>query len=248
MTCELTELAKKHASDKWGSHFYTPHYHAFFQHLRQEPIRLLEIGVGGYKDPNKGGESLRMWKEYFPNAQIVAIDIYDKKAIEEERIRIYQGSQVDMDFLEEINREAGPFDIIIDDGSHINSHIIETFKALFPKLRQDGIYVVEDIQTSYWENFGGDSFNLKRKRTAMNYFKQLLDSLNYEEIDNPWFKPGYFDRNIVGMSFFHNMVFIQKGENNEGSNIIKNNVRPTRKPGKAKFKYLKRKIKSLFTR
>ncbi len=239
----LTELAKKYPTDKCGSHAYTSHYHAFFKHLRETPIRLLEIGVGG-DGPNVGGGSLRMWKEYFPYGQIVSIDIIDKSALEEERIQIYQGDQTDGAFLGEVNRKSGPFDIIIDDGSHINAHIIKSFEALFPKLKHDGIYVVEDLQTSYWKQYGGDSFDLKKKNTAMNFFKQLVDSLNHEEIDNPFFKPNYFDKNIIGMSFFHNMVFIQKGENNEGSSFLINNQKPTKNPSGAKIKYALRKIKA----
>ena len=57
----LTDLAIQHQTDKWGSHSYTPHYEHHFNHLRDEPINLLEIGVGGYQDPQAGGNSLRMW-------------------------------------------------------------------------------------------------------------------------------------------------------------------------------------------
>ncbi len=248
MPDELTNLAKKYLTDKWDGHFYTPHYERFFNHLKNEPVKLLEIGVGGYGDPNSGGESLRMWKEYFPQGAIFAIDVYNKESIEEDRIKIYQGSQVDKFFLETVTREAGEFDIIIDDGSHINRHIIESFKLLFPTLKQHGIYVVEDLQTSYWPKFGGDSFNLRNKSTAMNYFKHLTDSLNYEEIDNPSYRANYFDRNIISISFFHNIIFIQKGPNNEGSNIIKNNAKPTRHPVKANLGYALRSITRYFSR
>ena len=216
---DLTKLAIKHNTDKWGSHFYTPHYHAHFMHLRTQPVRVLEIGVGGYNDPNSGGESLHMWEEYFPNGHIVGVDIHEKSALEDARIKIYQGSQDDAPFLNKVNCEAGPFDIIIDDGSHINKHIIQSFEVLFPLLKENGIYVVEDLQTSYWGEFGGDSYNLRRKRTAMNYFKQLPDSLNHDENENPFYRATYFDKNIIAMSFFHNMIFIQKGNNNEGSNM-----------------------------
>jgi len=245
MTDTLTELAKKYPTDKSGLHFYTPHYHTYFKHLKNSHVRLLEIGVGG-DGPNTGGGSLRLWKEYFLNGQITGIDIVEKSALEEERIKIYRGDQSDKTFLEEVNSKSGPFDIIIDDGSHLNAHIIKSFKVLFPLLKQDGLYVVEDLQTSYWKHYGGDSFNLKKKSTAMNFFKQLLDSLNHEELDNPFFKPNYFDQNIVGMNFFHNIVFIQKGQNNEGSSFLINNMKPTKNPTGAKIKYILRRIKTTF--
>jgi hypothetical protein len=75
---DLTKLAIEYRTDKWGGHFYTPHYHAHLMHLRESPINLLEIGIGGYDDPAKGGESLRMWQDYFPNGKIYGIDIANK--------------------------------------------------------------------------------------------------------------------------------------------------------------------------
>lgn len=244
---ELISLADKYGTDKWGSHYYAQHYDRHFSKFRNEKIKILEIGVGGYSDPDKGGESLRMWKEYFKEGLIYAIDIFDKHGLAEERIEIFQGSQVDNVFLQSIVDQVGEFDIIIDDGSHINKHIISTFEFMFQYLKSGGLYVVEDLQTSYWKNDGGDSFNLRNRKTAMNYFKSLTDSLNYEEIDNPWYKASYFDKHIVGMHYYHNMVFIEKGQNNEGSNIIVNNVRPTRHKKKAKLYYLYRKLISIMT-
>jgi hypothetical protein len=65
----LTLLAIRHGTDKWGPHFYTPIYHAVFAHLRDRPVRLLEIGVGGYKLRDVGGASLAMWADYFPHGR-----------------------------------------------------------------------------------------------------------------------------------------------------------------------------------
>ena len=86
---DLTNLASHYGTDKWGIHRYTPHYQQHFSHLRLNKLNLLEIGVGGYEDPNQGGESLRMWKHYFPNGKIDSIDIFDKSALQEERIKIF---------------------------------------------------------------------------------------------------------------------------------------------------------------
>lgn len=235
----LTEIATKHKTDKWGSHFYIPHYERHLEHLRNNKIKLLEIGVGGYEDPKTGGHGMRMWKEFFPNGQIYAIDIFNKQFLKEDRIKIFQGSQVDEKFLKEIVNEASSFDVIIDDGSHINSHVIKTFEILFPFLSPNGLYIVEDLQTSYWKEFGGDSFNLKKRTTAMNYFKQLTDRLNYQEFDNPFYKPNYFDKNIVSICFYHNMVFIQKGENVEKTNWVFQFQR-TYKTRRVKLKYFLR--------
>lgn len=217
----LTLLAKWYGTDKTGSHWYTPHYMHHFRKYKNRKIKLLEIGVGGYEDPKDGGHSLRMWKKYFPFGEIFAFDIHDKLALQEKRIRIYQGSQVDREFLEKITGETGPLDIIIDDGSHINEHIIETFRILFPKLKDGGVYAIEDLQTSYWESCGGDSKNLNNPLTAMNFLKSLTDCLNHEEIPDENYKDSYYDKKIISVHFYHNLVFIHKGDNNEKSNAVK---------------------------
>jgi len=217
----LTLLAKLYGTDKTGSHWYTPHYMNHFRVLRKRKVKLLEIGVGGYENPYAGGNSLRMWKKYFPLGKIYSFDIYDKSSLQEHRIKIYRGSQVDRDFLEKITGEIGPLDIIIDDGSHLNDHIIETFKILYPKLKDGGVYAIEDIQTSYWESFGGDSKNLNNPKTAMNFLKNLTDNINHQEIPDENYKETYFDKKIVSIHFYHNIIFIHKGDNNEKSNIVK---------------------------
>jgi cephalosporin hydroxylase len=222
---DLDRLGRIYGTDKVGHHTYTPHYRHHFRPLRFRRLRLLEIGVGGYRNPRYGGNSLRMWKKYFPWGRITSLDIHDKSLLQERRIRIYQGSQVDRPFMEQVVAEAGPFDIIIDDGSHRNEHVIESFHILFPTLKDGGIYVVEDIQTSYWEDYGGSSDDLNDPRTSMGFFKQLADGLNHAELIRPDYQPTYYDRHIRSMHFYHNMVFIYKGDNTEPSNIVRNNQR-----------------------
>jgi len=219
----LNRLGKIYGTDKFGSHFYTTHYMTHLRRFKYKKIRLLEIGVGGYDDPNSGGQSLRMWKKYFPFGYIYSIDIYDKSQLEENRIKIFKGNQIDSKFLEEITSEIGELDIIIDDGSHINEHVIGTFNILFPKLKDGGVYIIEDTQTSYWRDFGGDSKDLNNPRTIMNYFKSLTDSLNNEEFIIKNYEKSYFDKKIISMHFYHNLIFIYKGNNNEKSNIVVNN-------------------------
>ena len=140
--------SRERGTDKFY-HGYTDIYEQIFELVRDEALRILEVGVGGYKDPAAGGESARMWRQYFKNATITAIDLYDKRSHEEDRIRIYQGSQDDQEFLEKVNTESGPFDIIIDDGSHINQHVRSSFRFLFPLLSQGGTYIIEDLAYSY---------------------------------------------------------------------------------------------------
>ena len=216
----LQKLCFMHQSDKFGRHFYTDHYQRHFWDRRHLPLKVLEIGVGGYDDPKAGGASLRMWRDFFPNARIAGIDIHDKSGVADNRIQIFQGDQTHEDFLKKTVATLGGIDIVIDDGSHFNSHMIQTFEILYPLLSKDGIYVVEDTQTSYWDNFfgvdwGGDP-DRNATHTPIAYFKKLFDGLNFEEFLDPDYSPTYFDRHIIAMHFYHNLVFIMKGENNEG--------------------------------
>lgn len=222
----LDKLALIHRCDKWGVHFYTPHYQSHFKKFRKGNINLLEIGVGGYKKANRGGASLRMWKDYFRKANIFAIDIYDKSALEEKRVKIFQGNQTDIEFLTKLIDEIGHPNIIIDDGSHMNEDIIKTFNFLFPRLKEGGVYVVEDLQCSYWPWYGGSSNEISNSNTAINYFRDLVHGLNHSEFIIPGYEPSYFEQNITSIHFYHNIVFIQKGKNNEPSSFLLNNSIP----------------------
>ncbi len=217
----LTELAVEFGTDKAGdgefAHHYTQHYQRHLEHLRGEAFTLLEIGIGGYKHAKKGGESLRMWKWFFPKAQIVGLDLQDKSWVEAGRIKVYQGSQDDEAVLRRIVEEQGPIKVVIDDGSHQPVHIRETFRVLFPLIEPDGIYCIEDTQTSYWPEFGGEE-NREAPGTTMALVKDLIDGLNHVEFLDEGYEPTYTDLNITGISCYHNLVVIQKGDNREGSN------------------------------
>ena len=228
---DLASLAAAFMTDKEGAHHYAQHYQRHFQPLRWQKLNILEIGVGGYEHPREGGASLRMWKAYFPNSRIFGIDIHDKSYLDEDRIRTFHGSQVDEAFLRSVAAETGPIDIVIDDGSHLNEHVITTFKILFPFLSPNGIYVAEDLQTSYWEQIEGHAWDgskdLKAPHTSMTFFKNLVDGLNHEEFTVDGYVPSYWDEHIISMHFCHNLVFVYKGLNNEGSNLIPK-ARPAR--------------------
>lgn len=212
---DLTQLAVVFGTDKWGGHWYTQHYQRCFWPLRRRPLNVLEIGVGGYEDVAAGAESLRMWKAFFRKSRIVGIDVKDKTRFRERRIDIRQCDQTNSEALTRLCDEYGGFDIVIDDGSHFNEQVIKSFQVLFPRLRPNGIYAVEDMETSYWPSWGGGIGN---PNSSMEFFKALVDGLNHEEYPIENYKPSYFDQNIKEIAFFHNLVLIRKGENNEGSN------------------------------
>jgi hypothetical protein len=123
---------------------YLDVYERYFEPLRDESISVLEIGV-------KEGCSLRMWKNYFRNSLIYGFDIDPAcKTHEEDRISIEIGSQDDPEFLRRCFRDTDKFNVIIDDGSHINRHLLASFECLFnERLSSGGIYVMEDLRCSY---------------------------------------------------------------------------------------------------
>ncbi|OUR93414.1 hypothetical protein A9Q87_05580 [Flavobacteriales bacterium 34_180_T64] len=213
----LTKLAILNNTDKFktGRHEYTKIYQNHFNNLKYKRLNLLEIGVGGYQFPNRGGCSLRMWKRYFLNGKIYSLDIYDKAPQEERRIKIFKGSQVDYKFLDSILEQIdSELDIIIDDGSHINEHVIGTFQYLFPKLKPGGIYVIEDTQTSYRQDYGGDDKDLNSENTMMNLFKKIPDFINYKEFNIRGLEKYSDLKNVETVHFYHNLVFIFKSKTN----------------------------------
>lgn len=213
----LTRLAIRYGTDKWGPHFYTPIYHSLLSTLRSRPIRLLEIGVGGYNFRKLGGASLLMWADYFPHGKIVGLDIASKTLALGPRITFVQGSQTDVALLERIDAEHGPFDIVIDDGSHVPQHVVISFQALFPKLTQEGIYIIEDVQTAFWPRFGG---TLVEGGETLKLANAILQAINYAEITvaAPHWRPPTIASTIRSFRAYHNVFVIEKGDNREPSN------------------------------
>lgn len=215
---ELAELSLRNGSDKWGLHYYTEHYTRHFAPLRDRPLTVLELGIGGYADPAAGGGSLRMWKHFFRRGLVYGVDVYDKTAVREQRIHTVQGDQADPAFLTALAERIGPIDIVIDDGSHYCPDVITAFGALFPHVVPGGLYVIEDLQTSYWPGYGGSSQRPSDPTTSMGFLKQLLDGLNHEEHEPPAARrAGEADRTLAGAHFYHNLAILDKGRNEEGT-------------------------------
>ena len=111
------------------------------------------------------GKALLTWSYYFKNSKIVGIDIHkinlDEKNLNRSNIDIHQGSQSDEKFISEIISKYKEFDIIIDDGSHLSKDVKKSFQLLFPALKNKGLYIVEDIQTSYNHFCGGKPLDMK---------------------------------------------------------------------------------------
>jgi hypothetical protein len=213
---DLGSLAVRYESDKWASfHWYTPHYERHFAGMRDDPVRVLEIGVGGYEN-ELGGGSLKMWKRYFHRGLIFGLDIFDKTDLSEPRLTVVVGDQNNPDDLIAVAKEHGPFDIIIDDGSHYAKHIRTSFDTLFANLNDGGVYVIEDLQTAYYPSFGGSAGEIAEPHTSIGLIKRLLDDLHHQEGEETIAgELTATQQSVTGIHAYHNIVFIEKGVNGE---------------------------------
>lgn len=184
---------------KWENYFDI--YESYFKKFINKKPRFLEIGI-------QYGGSLRMWEEYFTNAKIFGIDINpDCKKLEKENIDIQIGSQNDKKFLRQYSEYVQNLDIIIDDGGHTMEQQLNTFKELFPILNDGGIYIVEDIESSYLNMYGG---GYKRRGTFVEFSKNIIDFINANHSDFKTLKPNWYSKNIEFIHFYNNVVVIKK--------------------------------------
>lgn len=185
----LNEIAEEHGTDKavmytrvpgQPGHGYAPHYDFLFKELRHAAVRLLEIGVGG-------GESIRTWLEYFdnPDARIFGVDITQNtnpwnspKGMPDPRYGFNCGDQSDPTFLACLLVDRGPFDIVIDDGSHMIKDIAASFQVLWPALSASGLYCVEDIGVGYSQ---GSIFVAPNYPTHGQWLNAQIDKLQTDK-------------------------------------------------------------------
>lgn len=206
MNSMLDQIGRMHGCDKSSLHHgYCDIYSSYFKWPLPPNFRMLEIGYGGYEDPNAGGESARMWKEWEPGLDLTVVDIHQKANIPE-GVKFIQGSQTD------VRTYLGlfPFDVIIDDGSHMNGDIIETFGILWELLNPGGLYIVEDMHSSY-DAYYPDSCAIPVPvstftGTAMEYFTHLAHQVNKSFFDGRYHKP----YNIEFIHFYKDLVIIKK--------------------------------------
>lgn len=193
----LSELGKSCMTDKcnsehtFGGESYLDIYDSYLHDLRHKVDSVLEIGV-------RDGASLRMWKAYFPQAKICGIDIDPRcRESEEERVEVAIGDQSDTAFLTTCFGKGTMFDLIVDDGSHVNTLTVDSFNHLFyERLKPGGIYIIEDLQCSYMnlqsdynvqETWPGMKYNrpeasFDNNREDMNaFFHKMIKSLDHRE-------------------------------------------------------------------
>jgi hypothetical protein len=182
---------------KWTHYF--PIYEKLFQEYIGKYVLFLEIGVA------EGG-SLQMWKKYFGlNSKIIGIDKRKECYFKENQINIKIGNQSDKKFLQSIVDEFWRFDIILDDGSHHMRDMKASFEFLYPNLKTNGLYIIEDIEACYSSRRGG---GLKHKNSFIEYAKNLIDELNAKSNELEETRFGYTTHSI---SFYDGIIVFKKG-------------------------------------
>lgn len=184
--------------DKWLH--YLEIYEQHFAKYRGQDIKFLEIGVF------KGG-SLEMWRSYFgAQSKICGIDIDPAcAAYATPGTTVKIGSQADPAFLKSVVAEFGTPDIILDDGSHVAKHQEVSFQTLFPLLAEGGLYIIEDLHTSYWPKWDG---GYRRSGSAIELVKDMVDDLHGWYHDHPTTTPAQHE--IGAIHIYDSMVFIEK--------------------------------------
>lgn len=186
---------------KWA-HYYDI-YERELERFRHRPVSLLEIGVF------KGG-SVPMWQGFLPaGSRLTFIDIDPACAVHaRDGASIEIGNQADPAFIAKVVEKYGPFDLIVDDGSHINAHQITSFKLLWPHLADQGLYIVEDTHTSYWPGFGG---GFRNEASFIEFAKRLIDRMHSWYTDQDHLFP--FDpiaKEVDSLRFFDSIVMVEK--------------------------------------
>lgn len=220
----LWEISTRYNCDKFSRHHFDPIYERHFSDIRDKKLRILEIGIGG-ESYEEGGESLKIWAEYFGNSHIYGIDIYDKEFLNSQRITTFVCDQSDQAALRKLVLENGPFDVIIDDGSHVSNKTLLSLFTLFGLLKPGGLYVIEDIQTAYWPQYGGTSLMGAFKETTMTWIKTMLDCVNGCEIlwpNHPALKSGFQADEV---HTYHNIAIIKKATSAATSKVLNDNLR-----------------------
>ncbi|MEK7113092.1 MAG: hypothetical protein AAB875_07320 [Patescibacteria group bacterium] len=158
METELCKIAYKYGTDKCpklaednnGGHTYTPVYYDFLKD-KGDVKKVLEIGIGSRESMNwnpehhQVGASLKMWRDFFPEAHIYGVDIDETAIFQDDRITTYKLDSTRGGDISWLFKQTGTdFDVVIDDGSHRTYDQLRTFRLIFPHLKKDALYFIED--------------------------------------------------------------------------------------------------------
>ena len=169
-TKTLTEIGIQYNTDKATFHHFTEIYDEYFKALRNKTLNILEIGIDK-------GYSINMLRDYFPNAQIYAIDCLDKTHLSGDRFIFSVGDQANREYMKNLFPGI-EFDIVIDDGGHGMEQQQVTLEETLPKLKSGGIFVLEDLHTSYEYGYTEDKTD-NTTLTLIENIKEFNISSNF---------------------------------------------------------------------
>lgn len=235
---QLFDTAQGPVVEQWTGHLH--HYNRIFHPLRDDPVRLLEIG-------GQNGATLALWSQYFARAQVlVGCSIHPDarpSRHDDPRIRIVAGHATAPDTLTRVMAHSGQFDIIIDDGVQRSGDILRSFHLFFPTLSERGIYVIEDLYHGYRPDFEG---GLGNGVSSLAFFRMLTDFINrahWQDQKDPAallqpfaaaygidFDPVIFQR-IASIEFVNAMVILRSGPATEtglGSRRVRGGLAPVK--------------------
>lgn len=165
-----------------------------------------------------------MWKKYFGRkAKIIGVDIDPRcKSLKEDQITIRIGDQEDRVFLKKLVKEIGPIDVVIEDGGHTMGQQIATFEEIYPHVKEGGVFLIEDLHTSYWHEYGG---GYRKAGTFIEYAKALVDKLHaWHSRDSESFTVDDFTTSTKSMHFYDSIIVFEKGK------VVQPSHRKTGKP------------------
>jgi hypothetical protein len=187
--------------DKW--HHYFEIYHRHFARYRGRSPVVLEIGLFH-------GGSLDMWRDYFgAGVRLFGIDVDPRcRAFEDAHTTVLIGNQADRAFLAEVRRRVPRIDVLIDDGGHRMEEQLTTFQELYPHVADDGVYLCEDLHTSYWASHGG---GYRQPGTFVESSKALIDQLNAWHSREPErLQVNDFTRSAWSLHYYDSVLVIEK--------------------------------------
>lgn len=208
---------------KWKHYFEI--YNRHFFRFRNKEVNIVEFGVSH-------GGSLQMWKHYFgKGAKIFGVDIDpDCKMLEEEQVEIMIGDQEDRNFLKSIAAKIPRIDILIDDGGHTMKQQINTFEELFSHISPIGVYLCEDLHTSYWPQWGG---GYRKPDSFIEYSKNFVDFIHAWHSREPeHLNVSSFTRSAHSLHFYDSILVIEKRPMEKPFHLMSGSPRiPLKPPG-----------------
>lgn len=203
----LEKLGEKYQPTK-RQHNYLPLYWMHFRDIRHRVQRVCEIGL-------QRDASLRMWEEFFPNAEIHGIDIDPAcRAFAGGRRHVWIGNQSDPAFLNDfLDRIGGGLDIVIDDGSHLIDHQLATFQYLLPALNRHGIYVIEDTGACVGDYQRVTVHTLQQLASNVLYWPEGYPPENWAKLSRFPDSATWADRNVIGVAVYRWIAFVFRGDN-----------------------------------